>query len=231
MSTKLKALGVGLLAAMAISGFTVMNASATTGGHFTSDVDHAIIKGFEGPGAVHKLEFSIAGLTPIVCEEAAYHGTVPLGVTTVEHVTVTPTYGKCLTTGGTPGEVNVTPNGCEYTFKIGKKATTHNTVSVVCPAGKVIEVHHPSCTITVPAQNLNGVVYHTVVEKVNGVNKHAITLASTVGGITSHFHGGICNLLGTTHVGELNGSATVKGFDTAGNQVNITATGSEDPKE
>jgi len=235
MSLKLKALGLGLLAAMAMAAFAVVNATAETGGHFTSDSlnKKTVITGTENPTVTHYTEFTIAGFKPIGCHKTSYDGTIEGN--TVEHVRVTPTYEECLTTEGTTGEVTVHANECGFTFKVGKKSTAHNTVSIVCKGTKkYFEITHPNCTIRVPEQNLTGVSYTTDLQG----GKHAITLDATVKNITTHFEGGICIFTGTTKVSEYTGSVTVEGFEDLGNdathpygiegnRVNITATGAE----
>lgn len=235
MSLKLKALSLGLLATMAMAAFAVVNATAETGGHFTSDSGNGktVITGTENPTLSHFTEFTIGNQTPFGCHKTSYDGTVEGN--TVTEIRVTPTYEECLTTGGTTGEVVVDANECGFTFKIGKKSTAHNTVSVVCKgATKHIVITHPNCTIRVPEQSLNGVSYTTDVQG----EKHAITLDATVENITAHFEGGICIFLGTKQLSKYTGSVTVEGFEDLGNdathpygkegaRVNITATGSE----
>ena len=127
------------------------------------------------------------------------------------------------TTDGTV--VTVTPNDCDYTF-FSHGTNTHGTISVMCPEGKAIEVHHPNCTITVGAQSptsehmKEGATYTTTV--VNG--KHALTVDVTLKAITAQYHGGICIFLGTNHTAEMTGAVTLSGTDTLGNPVNITHT-------
>ena len=224
MSMKLKVLGLGLLAVMATSAFAAMNASALTGGHFVSSVSHTIIKGKETPATgVHVLEFSEEGSTSaeskIYCTESSYEGTVQSA--TVTELTVIPSWEKCHTTTRTEN-FTVTENGCDFNFTVRPEGNTkHNTVHVLCPPDKAIEIHHPNCTITVPAQTVEGVVYTR--QPASG-NPDWITLDSTVKGIESQYHGGICVFLGTNHKSEMSGSVTVEGFNTAGEQVSITAT-------
>lgn len=238
MSLKLKALGLGLLAVLATSAFAVMNASATVNGHFTHDASggHATIIGEEiyGSNPKHYLEFQRTEPTgtkvgpPIACTEATYHGTVSSATT--DSITVTPTYKNCATTDGIWGEVEVTMNGCDYTFRSNSAASTHTptadaTVTIDCEPGKAIVIDHPNCTITVDPQTpKGGVTYTTITEKVGGVDKHAITINVTATHIVGTFHGGICVFLGTTKEFDMEGAATVRGFDTNGNQINITAT-------
>jgi hypothetical protein len=208
-----------------------MNASATVTGHFTNDASngHATIVGTENYGTTHMLEFQRTEPTgtptgaAIACTEATYHGTV--AAASVNSITVTPTYKNCATTGGTWGEVVVTMNECDYTFRSNSNASTHKptahaTVTVDCPVGKAIEIHHPNCTITVPGQTpKGGVTYTTTVE-----GKHALTVNVTATHIAGEFHGGICIFLGTNKEFDMNGAVTVKGENTNKEQVNITAT-------
>ena len=218
MSTKLKILGLGLLAVLATGAFAVMNATAETGGHFTSEVHHTTIVGAEQVGTKHKLEFTVDG-NAITCTNASYHGTI--SATTVESVTVAPNWDNCYTTPEST-EFGVDENGCTFTFTIGREgqAAKHHTAHLVCPAGKNIEITHPNCNITVPPQTVSGVVYKTVEE----AGKHAITMEVTAGGVTSYYHEKVCVFLGTNHTGEMHGSVTVWGEDTLGNRVSITAT-------
>lgn len=221
MSLKLKALGLGVLAMLAVSGFATMNAGASGTGHFVSDVDHTIIVGTEGPGTNHRLHLTgDLGGAPIGCNVANYHGTATSK--TVTSLTIEPTYSGCSTTESSA--VTVTPNGCTYTFTVTENTepNTEQDVHLSCPSGKAIEIHHPSCTITVagPQTVQDAVTYTKVVE--NG--KHAITLDVNAD-FATQYHGGICIFLGTSgHSGSLDGTATVKGTNTAGEQVSITAT-------
>lgn len=220
MSIKLKALGLGLLAILATSAFAVMNASAEVQGHFVSDEEHTIITGVE-EGTHHQHLVGDFGEGQIGCEVAHYHGTATSKTST--SLTITPTYEKCLTTG-TATAVNVTTNGCTYTFTLTTTAPTpehpHLVAHLLCPAGKAIEVHHPNCTITIQPQTVASAGTVTTILD-NG--KHALTL-NTAAKFNDQYHGGICIFLGTNHTGELKGSATVRGFNTEGKQVNITAT-------
>lgn len=227
MSIKLKALGLGLLAALAVSAVAVMNASAETSltGHFTSEVAHTTLQVTEGPEEkVHRLELTVEGFTGIVCDKPTYTSTI--SEATVTELTVEAKYEACHTTGGTPGEVNVTMNGCDYRFTQPNKesAKTEHTVDLVCPVGAHVVVDHEGCEITIDPENpRSGIGYTTTVEN----NIHSITLTANVTGFKATLHTGLCVLIGTTKNGSLTGSATVKGLDTEGHQVGITATGSK----
>ena len=229
MSIKLKALGLGILAAMAVSAVAVMNASAESQakGHFTCEVVHCIVTGEETPPTHHTI-LTVSGFEKgITCEKNHYHGTFPLNVSTVTSLSVTPTFIECHTEGSAnKTEVTVHMNECNYVFTQPNKnaAATEHTVALVCPAGKSIVITHPECEMTIPSTpHLKGIGYTTI-----GLagKTHAITLTSNVTGFNVQFHKGFCVLLGTNHTGTLSGSVTVKGLDTLGNQVGLTATGS-----
>lgn len=223
MSLKLRALGLGLLAILATSAFAVVNATAETGGHFVSEVSHTVLSGTEVKEN-HQVRFAVDGGTPIECTKVTYTGTTT--ATTVTEVTITPHYTECITKGGaTPHNVDVTMNGCAYVFTIGKKSTADNTVHVECLTGGVIEIHHPNCTITVPAQTPSGGIAYETDTTPGG--KHSITPNITVTGIAAQYHGGICIFLGTSHQATMTGAATLSGTTTEGSPVGITATGAQ----
>jgi hypothetical protein len=222
MSLKIKALGLGILAALAVSAVAVMNASANGEGHFvTTGITHATIEGTET--GTHKTELTLHGLEGgTVCDEIKYHGTTV--AETSNDITITTTYNKCHTTGNATN-IPFHVNGCSYTFTVAKGTTdsTEQTVDLICPAGKAIEITHPNCTITVGPQTITtGFTYTTLFE--NG--KHTITLDLTKPGITlvAQFHAGICVFTGTSHHTTLHGSITLEARDTAGNLQNLTAT-------
>jgi hypothetical protein len=228
MSIKLKALGLGLLAALAIGAVTVMNASAVTGGHFVAEVDNGTLKASETP--THRLEFTVSGFNgSIVCPQGTFNGA--LTAKTFVGIQLTPLAKEnCQTKAGTAGDTPVDFNGCGIELKIGKKAATHNTTDIFCPGGKVIEVTHKNCTIKIPAKaGLKGVVYTNVLEG----GKHTITIELTAPAkeeeeVEAYFEGGICTFLGTKHTMRITGSLTERAFDAGGKPVHVTATGSED---
>jgi len=229
MSLKLKVMGLGILAALSVSAVSVMNASATTGGHFTSDVSHTLLSGSDVAGS--PTVFTSFGRT-ISCPTTSYTGTT--NATTVTEITITPTYGTPC--NHSLGEAHVNMNNCDYLFTIGKKAVGDNTVHLDCPgaSGPTITVTAflTECVIEVsPDQTPSGgVAFETATS--GSPAKHHITANSTVSGVHAVVtkDSGLCPLnLGETEAnGTLVGKATVKGFETNGTtQVGITATGSE----
>jgi hypothetical protein len=226
MSLKLKALGLGLVAALAMSAFAVVNATATTGGHFTAENSHTILSGLDDattPPKFHAFDQTVT------CKHATYSATTG---ETATSITATAVYGECSTSVG-PAVVNM--NGCDYLFTVRTNpATNHNTTHLVCPGGgPTIRVNSPfsghDCIIEVtPNQTPSGgVTYETGGTAGSG---HDIVVNATVTGIHSVITtaGGNFFACGTTDTtdneGELTGKATVTGKNTAGAAVGITAT-------
>jgi hypothetical protein len=226
MSLKLKALGLGLLATLAMSSFAVMNATANTEGHIVAEQDHWNLKVTEGEEVdpetgqkhrVHLISHGIAG--EIGCTEPNY-GNPTFTAATQGDITLTPTFNGCSTTGSSA--VTVTMNGCSYTFRVAKNTvdTTEQTAHLICPAGKSVEIHHPNCTIIIHPQTVTTGI--TLTTKTT-LNKHYLTVDVKVQ-FTSTYEGGICVFTGTNHTGTLSGSATVEAFDTEGKKIGLTAT-------
>lgn len=221
MSLKLKMLGLGMIATLAMSAAVAMNATAETGGHFTLGATHTTITGQQ----VVVIEFIDAEVgIAISCKKATFSGTV--SATTVTEITIFPTYSEC---SSSLGVAHITMDECHYTFTIGKKSTNHNTVHLICPVGHLSQIHQTSafgtCTYTLKAQTPTGGVAYTT----GGTGQtHDITADLTVSGVHAERHGGPCAIVPTTTTkSELKGTMTIQAFDTDGIQVGITATGSE----
>lgn len=202
-----------------------VGASGETGGHFTVEAEPYTLKANEN--ATHFLEYSIPGMTGVVCEPGDYTYGPNTGKTFDALRLGGSNNEPCKTTGGVYGETKFHYNGCELVIKIGKKSTQDNTTELVCPIGKELEITHQGCVIKVPTQvGFKGVAYNTVIEN----NKHAITAKFTVGGeseMSANFEGGFCTLLGTKHPLAITGSLTIWALDDKGAPIGITATGSE----
>jgi len=217
MGFKSKAM-VAVIAAAAISAVGVASASAETGGHFTFDTAHTLLK--ESKEAGHSFELKNSNEEAINCSQAIGESTV--NATTLTELQLTPTYSGCKTSGG--AEVTATMEGCSYVFTIGKDARADNTVDLTCPSGKALELHHPNCTMTIPPQTGKlGAAFTEVIESA----KRALTMELTVSALTVQYHGGICILLGTNQLWKINGSFKLAGWNTVGEPTAIRATGSE----
>lgn len=225
----IKSLGFGFLAAVAISALTGSSTPANTGGHFTFGAAHTTLEGEQTNTHLFN-----AGAALVFCKTAKFKGTTT--ETTTTEITIAPAYDQC-TWADNP--VKVLMNDCQYVFTIGKKAGTDNTFHLVCPEGSKmeLEVHGKGseivlCEVTVAQQTPNnGVVFETG----GSGSTHSFTIDITLKVIVWEQHGW-CETLTPSGTGpfsglkgaEYEGKVTLKGFNTAGEQVAITATGSED---
>ena len=144
MIRNLKALGLALMAAFALSAVGATAAQATP--------DDLIV---DAPGAVtvtgEQLEilpnhkdhtFTLSSGRGFTCGIVTADGTVADGD---NFITVTPTYGSCFSNEIQP--ITITGNGCSHKLHGGNLETpgTHafkeGTVDLECPAGKQVEVH------------------------------------------------------------------------------------------
>lgn len=216
MNEKLKFLGLGMLAVMAVSALAAISASASVSGHFTHDAlgGHAAIKGAEG--GEHRVKFEVDGKA-FECEVVSSEGTV--SAATVTTIAVTPAYANCQTPGESANSILIDTNGCHFVYH--SRSSGHATFSLECPSGD-LAITHPNCKVEVPSQTATGgVTYGTAVS--NPGNKHELTLSMTVT-LTAQYEGGICIFLGTGHQLSMTGSSTLAAFSTSGEQVNLTAT-------
>jgi hypothetical protein len=204
MRLRIKALGLGCLAVLAM-GAVAIEAAATTGGHFTSNKEKTTLEGVEQVTS-DKLELVAENGEGIICEESTYHGVVT--GTTFTQATLTPVFDGCKTTGGT--EVTMVSHGCDFLFTVrSEPATKHSTVHLACPAGATITVSHPSCQIVIGAQLLEGVTY----TKIQWRGTESLTVDFTINNVKLAYHSGICVFLGTNHTGKLNGSIIIKAWE------------------
>ena len=222
MSLKFKALGLGLLAALAVSAVGVMNASANGNGHFvTTGNSHTFITGFAAPGTPHNLHLVNHGLEGEVgCATQSYPSHT-ISSETFTSITVTPSYAGCTTTSNGQA-VPVDVNGCTYTFTValGTTNNTEQTAHLICPAGKKIEITHPNCTVSVHPQTINtGLTYTTE----GSGNTHGITMHVNIQ-FTQTRHG-LCQFIAPTNGnGTLKGSVTVTAENTSQEHVPLTVT-------
>jgi hypothetical protein len=220
MTRNLKVLGLALVAALAMSAVAASAASATPF-EFHSEASSTVLTGSQEGTDVFTTD---AGT--VSCGEANYIGSQSAATTTT--VSVLPTYSNCTAFGFI--SVPIVVNGCEYLFHAGTASTTgeppvthyEGTADVVCPAGKVIEVKAPGCTVTVGSQ--------TGLQKVTYTNKEGggfedVTVDVNMTGIKYEEHNkGLFPTCANNTVpksnGTYTGAATVTG-DAGGGQVNI----------
>jgi hypothetical protein len=221
MSIKLKALGLGLLAMLAVSAFAAVNAGANITGHFITGSEHTYVTGIQDPGTTDTVHFiADTGGKKIGCDKAIYtgtHKTEPLAPpNTTTELTITPEWDQCYTTPneGESAEAkwNVDENGCDLIFRSVKEPETNDaTVYVKCPENAAIVITHPNCTITVDTQTVGGAIGNGVTYTNKNDGNPWITMDVKVK-LNTTYHGGICIFLGTPHTATMEGAVTVTGF-------------------
>ena len=255
MTRNLKALGLALVAAMAIGAFGAQGASAH---QFTSDSDSAktTLTGFnesytdtiEDPKVSEsRHKFTATAGLEVLCD-AEFAGTV--AGNSVDTVTVHPKYHNC-TFKGEPATVDT--GGCNYVF--GSDTTvnthpsgTHASVTLECESAHeasphTIKVTTSFCNLqfetTAPAStvvnhSLHGVTYTNLDQASGADEKHssksAITVNATVRTITYTVLGGsFCGLsghaAGTYTNGSYDGLATVTGYKDSSSSGGSTTNG------
>jgi hypothetical protein len=230
MIYKLKAAGVTLMAAFAVSAIVASVAFAQQGtltadGPVTLNMTGTVGEVWEGittfgvrtecPGTIytgHKLN-------------ATPHTSIPSGSTSF---TVTPHFVSCQTGGGFHN-VTITMNGCDYAFNIGKTVSLDKyavTADIVCPPGGKIAMHWYAaanektltCTFTVkPQSGLEGLTATT------NTDVGDIGLVGTIKGIHVERHGSFCSSL-TSAVGEYHMDLTIQGKNEGGGGTGILIT-------
>lgn len=221
MSIKLKVLGLGLFAMMATSAFAVVNAGATTSGHFTTASSPTFVTGFhQDEPAAHELHFVSENGERIACEKRTYFGKHE-GTKTTESLTITPSWDQCYTTPKTD-RWPVHENGCDLEFTSRAEPEKNDaTVYIKCPTGKAIEITHPNCNITVATQEIGGEPGNGVTYTNENDGNAWITMNVDVT-FAVQYHGGICIFLGTNHHARMVGDVTVTGYS---NSTHTTRTG------
>jgi len=218
MSFKLKVLGLGLLATVAIASFSAVTASANKEGHFvTTGTNIATIRTTQSPQ--HTLEFEIHNFLPgMICDK---HGSeVQNEKETENELILFLEFADCYTTGNPGVKFPITAKNCPIWLWAAKGTNplTEQTWKLDCIIP--IEIHHPNCTIKIPSQTgTTGITYTPII--LNG--KHAITLDASIT-YTAHFEAGMCTMLGTSQTGTLKGSLTIEAFNQLGEPANLTAT-------
>jgi hypothetical protein len=242
MTRNLKALGLALAAAFAMSAVAASAAQAEEA-HFTatSPTGAVTFHATNHPEETSEQEFNVdSGETR--CDTFTATGTAeatdPENPETITESSITlhdVTYKGMYFEGGEECEAfglesEIEFNGCEYDFHAGtivNPGTSEGTVDVVCPAGQQVEIVIAAglCTVDVPAQTgVNGITYHTV--ETNEIEE--ITVEAHANNIT-YRETGACGNGELKHNGEYHGKATVKAFEdnegVDGNQVDATITG------
>lgn len=141
----LKALGLALIAVVALSALTASAAQATGG--VTTATYPAFLTGKDvntKHGTLTRLSIG-NGARFVECTKADLDATIANeGKKSTTTVTVEPTYENCFANGLSTVPATVTLNGCDFTLSstaLAVKGVTNATAAVMCPEGKQIQIH------------------------------------------------------------------------------------------
>jgi len=169
------------------------------------------------------------GIRELICSTAEFNGTLEK---TSETLSVTPTYSGCTTKPilGVVFRATVTHEGCTYDLT-ATEPYPKVLVSIKCAAGKAITIHlynnadtthsSPVCTLTVGEAGNQGLATNELINSAAGVSPMDVKLVTTEVPVTTDGTGGVCG--GLDQVSRYNGETTVKAFNTAGTQIDLTA--------
>jgi hypothetical protein len=211
MIRKIKALGVALVAAFAMSAVAASAASAFP--TFHSEFAGIVLTGGQTGIVANTLTTDLGEMK---CKVVRFSGSQ--GAMTTTTMTLKPTYEECKIGGNS---AVVTLNGCRYTFHLEEQAEPIEArMGIECPfAGGKIEIDTPECTITIPAQAPLGEV--TFTNEGEGTTR-AVVADLNVSGIQYEEHGAGCaSETVATENGTYTGVITVRGEDSEENHVGI----------
>jgi hypothetical protein len=177
---------------------------------------------------VGKHEWTV-GSRAVACEEVEFTG--PSATSQVTFTLEKPKHAKCSTTPilGVTLKATMTWNGCDLLFHLTAAFPAFSaSVDLVCPAGKVAELHlysdaaHAVLVCTVKFMGQTGKTGNEVVNVAGSPNdvliNHNVVFAQTIEGSAV--------LCGTATTGTYEGTTTLKAFNGAGSQVGLTVSGS-----
>lgn len=210
MIRSIKALGLGLLAALAVSAVAAPTASANP--KFHSEFAGIFLTGGQTGIVANVLTTDLGEMK---CNVVNFTGTqAPMTTTTM---TLKPIYDECQMAGE---NAVVTLNGCRYTFHLEEQTEpVEARMGIECPMGQELEIDTPECTITIPPQS--------PLKEVTFTNEGAGTTRSVIADLNVsglHYveHGAGCaSQKQTTENGTYTGAITVKGEDSEENHVGI----------
>ena len=191
MIHKFKALGLALVAILAMSAFATSAASAL---EFTATNGNYPVNFSGTQPASEPPKFTGDGYTT-ECNVEKFSGTLSGKSSTIE---VTPTYEGCTSFGISS---TVTMNGCKYWFHISSSNLA--LVSLICPLGKEVTIHAGTCVIHIPPYTAKS---HALITNVSP----RLAVKKTVSGISmSYTDAFLCPFTGntTTTEGTLTGGA------------------------
>jgi hypothetical protein len=211
MIRSIKVLGLGLLAALAMSA-TAAPAASASNPFFHSEFAGIFLTGTQTGMVANTLTTDLGELK---CKVVQFSGTQ--GAMTTTTMTLKPNYEECTIGGENAG---VTVNGCAYTFHLEEQTEPIEArMGIECPDGEEIEIDAPECTITVPPQEPRKTV--TFTNEGEGKTR-SIVGDLNVSGIHYVEHGAGCkSQKQTTENGAYTGFITVTGEDSEAHHVGI----------
>jgi hypothetical protein len=209
MNRKVKALGLALVAALAMSAMAVSAARA----EFHATTDHVSLSGSQ----VGKHEITVGGgFGGITCTTASLSGTKTAA--TESSLVLTPNYTGCTDSFGRTVHVTV-----EAKYRFTTPTTTTGSANVHIEGTFRITITNgsgvPICHVTLHSQTNNNVVYHTITGE--------ITITTATNNMNTTTSGGFlnCGVANGQHTGgSYLGHTTLKGTSTAGETVWIAVT-------
>jgi hypothetical protein len=210
MIRSIKVLGLGLLAALAVSSAAAPAASAIP--RFHSEFAGIVLTGGQTGIVANVLTTDLGEMK---CNVVRFSGTQAAMTTTT--MTLKPTYEECKLAGK---NAVVTLNGCRYTFHLEEQMEPIEArMGIECPAGEELEIDTPECTITISPQEPRKEV--TFTNEGEGKTR-AVVADLNVSGLHYVEHGAGCaSQKQTTENGTYTGIITVKGEDAGENHVGI----------
>jgi hypothetical protein len=214
MKRNLKALGLAMVAALALSAVAVSGAQAVENHHLTVQTAPAIITAEDH---VNNRFVITGGEHEVECTTAKYKGTVPDATST--EVTVTPEYSGCKVDPPFGPSATVDVNHCAYILTGDTNANGHAPVHVECSGEPQSEItityslFGSSCVVHVPAQTPTGGGVHYTQTVNPTTNKKDVTVNVTVEGIHYKETGsGFCPATHEGIDGTLNGAVTAQAY-------------------
>ena len=235
MTRNLKALGLALVAMLALGAIGAQGASAVVEHSFRSDAANGRTVLTGSMETSTKDVFSATAGLPVECSVGTFSGTV--SGNTVDEVTVHPKYSSCKSP--IDSDIMVDTGGCNYVFDSDttedaahSAGTEHARVRLECESAHsatphAIKITAEGCTISFEIthassvevnQSLHGVTYKTLSSADSHSDKSALTVTSTVKTIKyTAEKGSFCGLAGhpaaTYSNGTYTGKASVTGYE------------------
>ncbi|HKH63859.1 MAG TPA: hypothetical protein VKA35_00185 [Solirubrobacterales bacterium] len=211
MTRKIKALGLALVASLAMSALVASAAQA----EFHSTTAHTILIGNQT--TTHKFTVG-SGFGAITCKKAEFTGTST--VTTETSQVITPHYKECTDSFGRTAHVTVSA-GTVFRFTTPVKTTEaaevhfEGTITIEVTNGSGVVI----CDVHITSQTNNNIIYHNVASGVE-VTTNTTNVATTTSGGSLN-----CGVSDGAHTGgSYTGNTLTKGTDTEGKAVTITVT-------